>query len=44
MGGAIPSPMDCYYLVRSIKTLPYRIKAMLIMRSLLAAFLEQHPK
>ena len=26
MGGAIPSPFDCYMLVRSIKTLPYRMR------------------
>ncbi|WP_194776648.1 trans-sulfuration enzyme family protein [Pararhodonellum marinum] len=24
-GGAVPAPFDCYYLVRSIKTLPYRM-------------------
>jgi cystathionine gamma-synthase len=27
LAGAVPSPMDCYYLTRSIKTLPYRMKA-----------------
>jgi cystathionine gamma-synthase len=43
MGGAIPSPMDCYYLVRSIKTLPYRVKGHLQNAQLLAEFLNTHP-
>ncbi|QXV64428.1 aminotransferase class I/II-fold pyridoxal phosphate-dependent enzyme [Mucilaginibacter sp. 21P] len=42
MGGAIPSPMDCYYLVRSIKTLPYRVKGHVHNAQLLATFLENH--
>ncbi|MBD1392087.1 trans-sulfuration enzyme family protein [Mucilaginibacter glaciei] len=42
MGGAIPSPMDCYYLVRSIKTLPYRIKGHVHNAQLLAEYLENH--
>src|SRR3569833_1639540 len=43
-GGAIPSPMDCYYLVRSIKTLPYRVKGHVQNAQLLAKYLEKHPK
>jgi cystathionine gamma-synthase len=43
MGGAVPSPMDCYYLVRSMKTLPYRVKGHVHNAKLLAAFLENHP-
>lgn len=43
MGGAVPSPMDCYYLVRSIKTLPYRVKGHVHNAQLLAQFLEEHP-
>lgn len=43
MGGAVPSPMDCYYLVRSIKTLPYRVKGHVHNALLLAQFLEKHP-
>ncbi|MBB6109546.1 cystathionine gamma-synthase [Mucilaginibacter lappiensis] len=43
MGGAIPSPTDCYYLARSIKTLPYRVKGHVQNAQLLAEFLEQHP-
>ncbi|WP_461452189.1 trans-sulfuration enzyme family protein [Mucilaginibacter sp.] len=44
MGGAIPSPMDCYYLVRSIKTLPYRMAGHAKNALLLAEYLEKHPK
>lgn len=44
MGGAIPSPHDCYMLVRSIKTLPYRMKGHVQNTQLLAEFLQQHPK
>ncbi|MDB5142827.1 MAG: aminotransferase class I/II-fold pyridoxal phosphate-dependent enzyme [Mucilaginibacter sp.] len=44
MGGAIPSPMDCYFLTRSIKTLPYRIRGHVNNAQLLAEYLEKHPK
>ena len=44
MGGAIPSPFDCYMLVRSIKTLPYRMRGHLYNAQLLAEYLEAHPK
>ena len=44
MGGAIPSPMDCYYLTRSIKTLPYRVKGHVHNAQLLAEYVQQHPK
>jgi cystathionine gamma-synthase len=43
-GGAIPSPLDCYYLARSIKTLPYRVRGHVHNAQLLAEFLEKHPK
>jgi cystathionine gamma-synthase len=43
-GGAIPSPMDCYNLTRSIKTLPYRVKAHCRNAQALAEYLEQHLK
>ncbi|MEP6611975.1 MAG: aminotransferase class I/II-fold pyridoxal phosphate-dependent enzyme [Mucilaginibacter sp.] len=43
-GGAIPSPMDCYMLARSIKTLPYRIRGHVHNAQLLAEYLEKHPK
>jgi cystathionine gamma-synthase len=44
MGGAIPSPLDCYMLARSIKTLPYRVRGHVHNAQLLAEFLEKHPK
>jgi cystathionine gamma-synthase len=44
MGGAIPSPMDCYLLARSMKTLPYRIRGHVHNAQLLAEYLEKHPK
>jgi cystathionine gamma-synthase len=44
MGGAIPSPMDCYFLTRSIKTLPYRLRGHVYNAQLLAEYLEKHPK
>jgi cystathionine gamma-synthase len=44
MGGAIPSPMDCYFLARSIKTLPYRVRGHVHNAQLLAEYLEKHPK
>lgn len=44
LGGAIPSPMDCYYLTRSIKTLPYRMAGHMKNAQLLAEYLEKHPK
>jgi cystathionine gamma-synthase len=44
MGGAIPAPMDCYFLARSIKTLPYRIRGHVHNAQLLAEYLEKHPK
>jgi cystathionine gamma-synthase len=43
MGGAVPSPMDCYYLVRSIKTLPYRVRGHVHNAQLLAGYLAKHP-
>ncbi len=44
MGGAIPSPLDCYMLARSIKTLPYRVLGHVQNAQLLAEYLEKHPK
>jgi len=43
-GGAVPSPFDCYYLTRSIKTLPYRMKGHAEHAGQIATFLAQHPK
>jgi cystathionine gamma-synthase len=44
MGGAIPSPTDCYFLTRSIKTLPYRMRGHVHNAQLLAEYLENHPR
>ncbi len=43
-GGAVPSPFDCYYLTRSIKTLPYRMKGHAEHAGHIATYLRQHPK
>jgi len=43
-GGAIPSPHDCYMLVRSIKTLPYRMRGHVSNALLLAQYLEAQPQ
>jgi len=44
IGGAVPSPFDSFLLVRSIKTLPYRMRGHCANANALANFLEQHPK
>lgn len=44
LGGAVPSPFDCYMTVRGIKTLPYRMKGHLNNAQQLAVFLENHPQ
>jgi cystathionine gamma-synthase len=42
VGGAIPSPFDCWLILRGISTLPYRIRAHTYNAEKLAAFLNQH--
>ncbi|MNV65702.1 Cystathionine beta-lyase [compost metagenome] len=44
IGGAVPSPFDCFLLLRSIKTLPYRMRGHCENGMALAQYLEQHPK
>ncbi|RYG20008.1 MAG: aminotransferase class I/II-fold pyridoxal phosphate-dependent enzyme [Chitinophagaceae bacterium] len=44
IGGAVPSPFDCFLLLRSIKTLAYRIKGHCENAFKLAQYLENHPK
>ncbi len=44
IGGAVPSPMDCYWLTRSIRTLAYRMKGHAEHAMILAEFLLNHPK
>ncbi|WP_113662454.1 trans-sulfuration enzyme family protein [Pedobacter nanyangensis] len=43
-GGAVPSPFDCFLLLRSIKTLAYRIKGHCENAEKLADYLNKHPK
>lgn len=41
--GSVPSPFDCWLLLRSIPTLPYRVRAHSEHAGLIAAFLSGHP-
>lgn len=43
-GGAVPSPFDCFLLIRSLKTLTYRLKGHCENAMKLAQYLENHPK
>lgn len=43
-GGAVPSPFDCWLLLRSIRTLPYRMRAHNEGAQAVAAFLAGHPR
>ncbi|SDK95237.1 cystathionine gamma-synthase [Pedobacter sp. ok626] len=43
IGGAVPSPFDCFLLVRSIKTLPYRMRGHCENGMALAFYLQNHP-
>lgn len=42
--GAVPSPEDCWMLSRSIRTLPYRMRAHNENAGQVARFLQNHPK
>jgi cystathionine gamma-synthase len=44
VGGAVPSPTDCYWLTRSIRTLAYRMKGHAEHARILAEFLQNHPR
>lgn len=44
VGGAVPSPFDCYLLCRSIRTLAYRMRGHAQHAMILADFLSHHPK
>lgn len=41
--GAVPSPFDCWLLMRGIRTLPYRMRGHCAGARQLAGFLEDHP-
>lgn len=43
-GGAVPSPFDCWLVMRSLPTLPYRMQAHCANALRVAQFLHQHPK
>jgi len=43
IGGAVPSPFDCFLLLRSIKTLPYRMRGHSENGMALAKYLSAHP-
>ena len=42
-GGAVPSPFDCWLILRGIRTLPYRMRAHSENAARVAAFLDDHP-
>ncbi|TDQ14954.1 cystathionine gamma-synthase [Algoriphagus boseongensis] len=44
VGGAVPSPADCYWLARSIRTLAYRMKGHAEHAMILAEYLSNHTK
>ena len=43
-GGAVPSPFDCWLIMRSLPTLPYRMQAHCANAMRVATFLSEHPK
>ena len=43
-GGAVPSPFDCWLILRGIRTLPYRMRAHSESAFRVAAFLDEHPE
>lgn len=43
IGGAVPSPFDCWLTLRGIATLPYRVRAQSESAGRIAAFLAAHP-
>jgi cystathionine gamma-synthase len=43
-GGGVPSPFDCWLVMRSLPTLPYRMQAHCNNAMTVARFLEAHPK
>ncbi|HEY9763516.1 MAG TPA: aminotransferase class I/II-fold pyridoxal phosphate-dependent enzyme [Trichocoleus sp.] len=43
IGGAVPSPFDCWLTLRGLQTLTYRVRAQAANAQTLAHFLNQHP-
>jgi cystathionine gamma-synthase len=44
LGGAVPSPFDCWLLLRSLPTLPLRVRQQSASAAQLAGFLADHPR
>lgn len=44
LGGAVPSPFDCWLLLRGMRTLPWRVRAHCDNAGLVANYLASHPK
>jgi cystathionine gamma-synthase len=44
LGGGVPSPFDCWLVMRSLPTLPYRMQAHCANAQKVAEFLQSHPK
>lgn len=44
LGGAVPAPFDCWLLLRSLATLPVRVRAQCATASELATWLTTHPQ
>ncbi|HEX7089672.1 MAG TPA: PLP-dependent transferase [Longimicrobiales bacterium] len=42
-GGAVPSPFDCWLVLRGLRTLPYRMRAHCENAAVVARFLASHP-
>lgn len=43
-GGAVPSPFDCWLVLRGVRTLPYRMRAHAEHALAVASFLSRHPR
>jgi len=43
-GGAVPSPFDCWLVLRGVRTLPYRMRAHAAHALAVATFLSRHPR
>ncbi len=43
-GGAVPSPFDCWLVIRGIRTLPYRVRAQSEHALTIAGYLAAHPR
>jgi cystathionine gamma-synthase len=43
-GGGVPSPFDCWLVLRGVRTLPYRMRAHAAHALAVAAFLSRHPR